>query len=78
MAIAERLRQRIETESILMPAGHPLQITVSIGMVTCPGGAGQSLADLLKLADLAVYKAKTPAVTGLPHRNRLRRLPHGR
>ncbi|HHU0703268.1 TPA: diguanylate cyclase, partial [Serratia marcescens] len=43
---------------ILMPAGHPLQITVSIGMVTCPGGAGQSLADLLKLADLAVYKAK--------------------
>jgi len=56
--LAERLRQRIETESILMPAGHPLQITVSIGMVTCPGGAGQSLADLLKLADLAVYKAK--------------------
>ncbi len=56
--LAERLRQRIETESILMPAGHPLQITVSIGMVTCPGGSGQSLADLLKLADLAVYKAK--------------------
>jgi len=26
--------------------------------VTCPGGSGQSLADLLKLADLAGYKAK--------------------
>ncbi|ASL97742.1 MULTISPECIES: GGDEF domain-containing protein [Serratia] len=56
--LAERLRQRIEAESITMPAGHPLQITVSIGMVTCPGGSGHSLADLLKLADLAVYKAK--------------------
>ena len=58
LQLAERLRQRIEAESITMPAGHPLQITVSIGMVTCPGGSGHSLADLLKLADLAVYKAK--------------------
>ena len=56
-----------------MPAGHPLQITVSIGMVTCPGGSGHSLADLLKLADLAVYKAKMPAVTGSPRRNLTRR-----
>lgn len=58
LLLAERLRQRIETESITMPAGHPLQITVSIGMVTCLGGSGHSLTDLLKLADLAVYKAK--------------------
>ena len=73
LQLAERLRQRIEAESITMPAGHPLQITVSIGMVTCPGGSGHSPADLLKLADLAVYKAKMPAVTGSPRRNLTRR-----
>ncbi|CAI1780419.1 Stalked cell differentiation-controlling protein [Serratia proteamaculans] len=56
--LAERLRRRVEIESITMPAGTPLQITVSIGMVTCIGGTGQNLDNLLKIADLAVYKAK--------------------
>ncbi|WP_099062995.1 sensor domain-containing diguanylate cyclase [Serratia sp. BW106] len=58
LLLAERLRRRVEIESITMPAGTPLQITVSIGMVTCIGGAGQNLDNLLKIADLAVYKAK--------------------
>ncbi|QUY50725.1 diguanylate cyclase [Serratia plymuthica] len=56
--LAERLRRRVEIESIAMPAGNHLQITVSIGMVTCLGGTEQSLDNLLKIADMAVYKAK--------------------
>ncbi|CAI0854944.1 GGDEF domain-containing protein [Serratia grimesii] len=58
MSLAERLRRRIEIEAITMPAGNHLQITVSIGMVTCIGGSEQNLDNLLKIADLAVYKAK--------------------
>ncbi|CAI0827839.1 GGDEF domain-containing protein [Serratia ficaria] len=58
MQLAERLRRQTEAQAIVMPAGNPLQITVSIGMVTCLGGAGQNLDGLLKMADLAVYKAK--------------------
>lgn len=58
LSLAERLRRRVEIESITMPAGTSLQITVSIGMVTCIGGSGQNLDNLLKIADLAVYKAK--------------------
>ncbi|QBX69219.1 sensor domain-containing diguanylate cyclase [Serratia quinivorans] len=58
LSLAERLRHRVEIESINMPAGAALQITVSIGMVTCIGGSGQNLDNLLKIADLAVYKAK--------------------
>ncbi len=57
-SLAERLRRRVEIESITMPAGTPLQITVSIGMITYIGGSGQNLDNLLKIADLAVYKAK--------------------
>ena len=34
LSLAERLRRRVEIESITMPAGTSLQITVSIGMVT--------------------------------------------
>lgn len=56
--LAERLRRRVEIESIAMPAGNHLQITVSIGMVTCIGGTEQNLDNLLKIADMAVYKAK--------------------
>ncbi|CAI0808163.1 sensor domain-containing diguanylate cyclase [Serratia entomophila] len=58
MALAERLRQQIERESIVLPGGNQLQITVSIGMVTCFGGSGESLDELLKMADIAVYQAK--------------------
>lgn len=54
LSLAERLRRRVESESITMPAGDPLQITVSIGMVTCIGGSEQNLDNLLKIADLAV------------------------
>lgn len=58
MRLAERLRQQIEREWIVLPGGNQLQITVSIGMVTCVSGAGESLDELLKMADMAVYKAK--------------------
>lgn len=56
--VAQWPRRRVELESITMPAGASLQITVSLGMVTSIGGSGQNLDNLLKIADLAVYKAK--------------------
>lgn len=76
--LAERLRRRVEIESIAMPAGNHLQITVSIGMVTCIGGTEQDLDNLLKIADMAVYKAKnsgrnrvaTPEISPLIHSDR--------
>jgi diguanylate cyclase (GGDEF)-like protein len=76
--LAERLRRRVEIESIAMPAGNHLQITVSIGMVTCIGGTEQNLDNLLKIADMAVYKAKnsgrnrvaTPEISPLIYRDR--------
>ncbi len=56
VAIAERVRQVIETKSIEYEQGKTLNITISIGVSTLTkSGAG---ADLIKLADEALYYAK--------------------
>jgi len=56
LATAERIRLSFETAAA-MPAGHPLQITVSIGMVTAEAGFIDAPA-LLARADEALYRAK--------------------
>ncbi|MFW5857464.1 MAG: diguanylate cyclase [Planctomycetota bacterium] len=54
--VAERLRERIENESFGTENGKPLQITVSIGLVSRLGQLDAK--DLVASADEALYRAK--------------------
>jgi two-component system cell cycle response regulator len=55
--VGERLRQRIAGEPFIIGAERrPLEVTVSIGVAT--RGANESMDDVLKRADLALYAAK--------------------
>jgi diguanylate cyclase (GGDEF)-like protein len=54
---AERVRHAIELTDNRMPDGTALpRITISMGVAQM--AAGQPVADLLKIADLAMYRAK--------------------
>lgn len=55
-ALAERLRTALNRHSVVVD-GQPIRSTASIGVVTFPG-AGESAAELLAQADLAMYQAK--------------------
>lgn len=54
--VAERLRQKIATNPLHFEQSS-FSITASIG-VTCFNNADQSLADVIKRADIALYRAK--------------------
>ncbi len=58
MRIAERIRKRVETQ--LFEAGREgtLQLTISIGVATCPDH-GETREPLLDAADKAMYRAKS-------------------
>lgn len=59
MAIAERLRQRVETLDFRAgEAGERVPLTLSAGVVSFPEVWVQTAADLLLLADEALYEAK--------------------
>jgi diguanylate cyclase (GGDEF)-like protein len=55
--IAERLREIVARRDVILEAGLPLHITVSIGVVTLKD-KGVNLDILLNLADKALYQAK--------------------
>ncbi len=55
--VAERLRQSIENRSVGLKQGGDVKFTVSLG-VAVYNDVVASFADLLKLADTALYKAK--------------------
>jgi two-component system, cell cycle response regulator len=58
VAFAERLRTKIETNPFAIGRGQDLHLTISVGVTTFPGAAGNTAEDLLDSADQALYRAK--------------------
>ncbi|MBI5143420.1 MAG: GGDEF domain-containing response regulator [Nitrospirae bacterium] len=56
--VAERIRQTIENSVFLSEEGYMIRITASLGVTSYPEAA-QSKEDLLRMADEAMYMAKT-------------------
>lgn len=57
LVAAERLRANVAEHTFLTTEGEPVNITISIGLATFPGD-GKSRADLIDMADKALYSAK--------------------
>ena len=55
--VCERLRQRIQNETITIDSGNTVSVTASLGFVQ-RNDETEKLADLLRLADVALYEAK--------------------
>ncbi|MFH1622279.1 MAG: diguanylate cyclase [Candidatus Omnitrophota bacterium] len=55
---AEIIRQLIEKEDYFMTKDGPIKVTVSIGVSSCPSADINSVDDMIKLADAALYRAK--------------------
>lgn len=59
LALGEHLRQRVE-ETDLHPGGEkPLNITISVGVASLAMNEVKSLEQLINMADIALYRAKT-------------------
>jgi two-component system cell cycle response regulator len=58
VAFAERLRSKIESNPFAIGRGQELHLTISVGVTTFPGAAGNTAEDLLDCADQALYRAK--------------------
>lgn len=56
MLVAERIRKSVEEFEFPGP-DHPLKVTISLGVASCPEHAGDRL-DLIKKADEALYSCK--------------------
>jgi diguanylate cyclase (GGDEF)-like protein len=54
--IAERVRQAVETEKVVLPEGQEVSITASFGVGICR--SGDSVRTLVERADSALYNAK--------------------
>ena len=54
--VAERLRENVANTNIPLPDGEPFSITISLGIIA--SGTFESLEDLVKGADTALYQAK--------------------
>ena len=57
MMIAERIRRQIEASRIVF-AGHPIPLTASFGVSSLIPNTHKTPADLIELADKALYQAK--------------------
>lgn len=57
LAVAERIRQRVESQSYLTRSGRDRHVTVSVGCACYPSG-GVDAGDILKAADVALFEAK--------------------
>ena len=64
MAVAERIVTRIREFSFLQSRGLSMRLTASVGVATLPDVPG-SAEDLLKAADLAMYKIKNSGKNGI-------------
>jgi diguanylate cyclase (GGDEF)-like protein len=58
MATAERLRQKISNEMVVVTAAGQLMLTISLGVVCLDGGIDEKVEKLIERADTAMYKAK--------------------
>ncbi len=58
LEIAERLRRRVEGLAFTAADGEPIPLTMSAGVAAVPELAVRAAADLLQLADQALYTAK--------------------
>ncbi|WP_158206783.1 sensor domain-containing diguanylate cyclase [Pseudoduganella flava] len=56
LAVAERMRERIVLQKVVVPGGT-LSVTVSIGVAVAPRGAAH-VEELIRRADAALYEAK--------------------
>ncbi|MGC8119715.1 sensor domain-containing diguanylate cyclase [Marinobacter sp. VGCF2001] len=54
---AERLRQRVARQPVLLESGHSIRLTISVGVAVFPDH-GESLDSLCAAADKAMYRAK--------------------
>jgi len=59
LAVAERVRSSVETYPFTLKASHPFEvITVSIGVSTIGQGSTKSSCELIREADVALYRSK--------------------
>ncbi|MFO8057009.1 MAG: diguanylate cyclase [bacterium] len=58
LVVAERYRKRVE-EFVLFEADKELRITISLGVASSPHPEIKTVDDLIRLADNALYKAKS-------------------
>ena len=65
-AVAERLRELIESQAFVASRGRAIRLTTSIGVSSFPDFGVESVEDLLTKADQALYRAKSEG------RNRVR------
>jgi diguanylate cyclase (GGDEF)-like protein len=64
VAVAERIRDRIRTFTFLAADRQDMRLTASIGVATLPDAAG-SAEELLRAADMAMYKVKAAGKDGI-------------
>lgn len=64
VAVAERVRDRIAAHRFLTAMGLDIHLTVSIGVATLPDVA-QSAEELIKAADMAMYRVKASGKNGV-------------
>ncbi len=57
LQVAENLRKKVETTPIDWE-GHSIPLSLSVGTVNCPAQKADSLDQLLKFADVAMYESK--------------------
>jgi two-component system cell cycle response regulator len=58
MAFADRIRERIATHGFAIGENQTIRVTTSIGVATYPSPSLDSVEDLFRAADLALYRAK--------------------
>lgn len=64
VAVAERIRERIRLFTFLASEGQDMRLTASIGVCTLPDAAG-SAEELLRAADMAMYRVKAAGKDGI-------------
>ncbi|MEJ7757995.1 MAG: diguanylate cyclase [Gemmatimonadaceae bacterium] len=58
MAFAERIREKVAGNRFLVSGVSEIRITASIGVATYPSTQPESVEDLFRAADAALYRAK--------------------
>ena len=69
--MAEKIRNFIEYETVVVDENKKIRLTVSLGVVAVAPGKLKEIEDynvIIKLADSALYQAKTSAVLRHPRR----------
>jgi diguanylate cyclase (GGDEF)-like protein len=74
LAVAGRVRQRLQSSRFLASDGASVQLTGSIGVATLPDAAG-SAEELLRAADKAMYRVKASGKDGIQAAQGDERLP---